>query len=459
MPYRMTLVRSLRVGRREHGGQPGALRYPEDRGPLGAHGVEHGEDVVRPLLECRGGQHAASVREPAAPAVEDDKPTELGQPPEERGKRRLFPEHLDVGRQPVGPHEIHRALTDDLVGDAHIARPGVPRDRLAHRCLSQSWLRSTILLLHPRPMARATHQALHGASRRDGACGALPPERVHSSTEDKPMQHVKVNGVELAYEVVGRGEPILFIHGAHIADAMRPLVEDPALDRFQRIRYHRRGVGGSMPAGGAGNGGAVHADDAVGLLEHLGVDRAHLVGHSIGGSIALEIASRHPTRVSSLVLLEPGLLMAPSGAAFIDLVTPLVGRYEGGDAESAVHGFLALVGDRDWRTAIERTVPGGIAQAVKDAATFFGSELPAVSDWTFGPEQAAAITCPVLSVLGARRAPCSSKVCSCSTRGSRSATTRTSPARATCSRWKPPDPSRQRSPPLVPTLSKRHRCG
>ena len=59
------------------------------------------------------------------------------------------------------------------------------------------------------------------------------------------MRHVKVNGVEVAYTVVGRGEPILFIHGAHIADAMRPLVEDPVLDGFQRIRYHRRGVGGS----------------------------------------------------------------------------------------------------------------------------------------------------------------------------------------------------------------------
>jgi len=220
------------------------------------------------------------------------------------------------------------------------------------------------------------------------------------------MRHVKVNGVEVAYEVVGRGEPILFIHGAHMADAMRPLVEDPALDRFQRIRYHRRGVGGSScPPEARATAVTAHAEDAVGLLEHLGVDRAHVVGHSSGGTIALEIASRHPTTVSSLVLLEPALMMVPSGAAFVDLVTPLVGRYEDGDAESAVHGFLALVGDRDWRNAIERTVPGGIAQAVKDAATFFVSELPAVSDWTFGPEQATAITCPVLSVLGSKTSP------------------------------------------------------
>jgi pimeloyl-ACP methyl ester carboxylesterase len=220
------------------------------------------------------------------------------------------------------------------------------------------------------------------------------------------MRHVKVNGVEVAYEVVGRGEPMLFIHGAHIADAMRPLVEDRALDRFQRIRHHRRGVGGSScPPEARATAVAVHAEDAVALLEHLGVDRAHVVGHSSGGSIALEIASRHPTRVASLVLLEPALMMVPNGAAFVDLVTPLVTRYEAGDAESAVHGFLALVGDRDWRNEIERTVPGAIAQAVKDAATFFVSELPAVSDWTFGPEQASAITCPVLSVLGSKTSP------------------------------------------------------
>ena len=96
------------------------------------------------------------------------------------------------------------------------------------------------------------------------------------------MRHIKVNGVEVAYEVEGRGEPMLFIHGAHLADAMRPLVEDPALDRFQRIRYHRRGVGGSScPPEAQATAVAVHAEDAVGLLEHLGVD--HQERHEAAG--------------------------------------------------------------------------------------------------------------------------------------------------------------------------------
>jgi pimeloyl-ACP methyl ester carboxylesterase len=217
------------------------------------------------------------------------------------------------------------------------------------------------------------------------------------------MEHAKVNGVELGCEVVGSGEPMLFIHGAHIADALQPLVAEPALERFRRIRYHRRGLGGSTrPVETEPTSVAVQAKDAVGLLDYLGADRAHVVGHSLGAAIALELAAQHPTRVASLVLLEPMFPTTPAGAAFVRTVAPLVDRYEAGDAEGAVHGFLALVGERNWREAIDQTVPGGIAQAVKDAATFFETELPGVPKWTFGPEQAAAITCPVLSVLGSQ---------------------------------------------------------
>ena len=60
------------------------------------------------------------------------------------------------------------------------------------------------------------------------------------------MARAHVNGAQLEYEVTGSGDPVVFVHGAHLADAHLPLVAEPALGRFTRIRYHRRGHGGAL---------------------------------------------------------------------------------------------------------------------------------------------------------------------------------------------------------------------
>lgn len=218
------------------------------------------------------------------------------------------------------------------------------------------------------------------------------------------MDRLSIGGVQLEYEAHGSGEPVLLIHGAHIADAMRPLVDEPALSGFRLIRYHRRGFAGSEHPPGPTTIGE-QADDAAGVLDGLGVDRTHVVGHSLGAVIALELAARRPTQVLSLSLLEPALLTGPAGAIFGEQVTPLVELYCNGDPTAAVDGFLALVGRPNWQETIEASVPGGIAQARADAATFFEVELPTVGRWTFGPDRAAAIACPVLSVLGTDTPP------------------------------------------------------
>jgi pimeloyl-ACP methyl ester carboxylesterase len=217
------------------------------------------------------------------------------------------------------------------------------------------------------------------------------------------MQRLKVGQAELEYRVSGSGQPVLLIHGAHIADALRPLLAEPALDGFRMIQYHRRGFAGSTRAPGP-TSAEDHADDAIGLLDHLGVARAHLVGHSYGAMIALSLAAAHPTRIRSLALLELPAPTGPGRAAFIDAMARLTERYFEGDATGAVHGFLALLGP-DWRAVIDRTVPGGIEQAEKDASTFFEIDLPAGAQWSFGPERAAAIFGPVLSVLGTGSGP------------------------------------------------------
>ena len=222
----------------------------------------------------------------------------------------------------------------------------------------------------------------------------------------RAMQRARVNGVELEYEVAGTGEPVLLISPV-VADGFFPLVSERALAHYQLITYHKRGWAGSTHTP-APVSIADHAADAAGLLEHLGVGRAHIAGHSSGAAVALQLALERPAIVHTLVLLELSLLSVPRGAGFLEKAGPAFAAYAAGQPETALAAFMTAVSGLDWeecRALLDKRVPGAIAQAIKDADTFFGVELPSLGAWTFGAEQAAAIVQPVLSVLGAETEP------------------------------------------------------
>jgi pimeloyl-ACP methyl ester carboxylesterase len=218
------------------------------------------------------------------------------------------------------------------------------------------------------------------------------------------MERANVNGIELEYDRQGRGDPVLLIHGAFIPDGMRPLGGQDGIRSFELISYHRRGFAGSSRPPSPTTM-TDHAADGIGLLDQLGIDRAHVAGHSSGAAIALEMAATEPACVSSLALLEPPCPTGAAGEAFWEVMAPIFEQYHGGDTVGAVADFYGLISDQHWRETIERTIPGGVAQAEKNAATSFEIEGPAVAGWSFGPERAGPVTCPVLSVLGTATAP------------------------------------------------------
>jgi pimeloyl-ACP methyl ester carboxylesterase len=221
------------------------------------------------------------------------------------------------------------------------------------------------------------------------------------------MDRANVNGVELEYEVRGAGEPVLLIDML-IADCFVPLLPEPSLgEAYQLIRYHKRGWVGSThtPAPVTIED---HAADAAALLEHLGVRRAHIAGHSTGASIGAQLALDHPEKVHTLTLLEPTLVSLPLGQAFLRSAGPVFEAYESGDHSGAFAMFVAAASGLPWeasRALLEQRIPGVVPQAIEDADTFFGIELPSLVEWAFGPEQAAAVRRPVLSVIGARTQP------------------------------------------------------
>ena len=115
------------------------------------------------------------------------------------------------------------------------------------------------------------------------------------------MPKVRVNGIELNYVEVGSGEALLLIMGFggdHLAWAFQTSV---FAQSYRVIAFDNRGAGQSdVPD--VPYSARMMADDAVGLLDHLKIERAHVLGVSMGGMIAQEVALNHPRRVRSLQL-------------------------------------------------------------------------------------------------------------------------------------------------------------
>jgi pimeloyl-ACP methyl ester carboxylesterase len=115
------------------------------------------------------------------------------------------------------------------------------------------------------------------------------------------MPTTTLRGIELYYDEHGSGDPLLCIMG-FATDSTGWLLQVPAFaERYRTIVFDNRGVGRSAKPTGAYT---IHemADDAVALLDHLKIERAHVLGLSMGGMIAQELVLRHPKRVRGLVL-------------------------------------------------------------------------------------------------------------------------------------------------------------
>lgn len=112
-----------------------------------------------------------------------------------------------------------------------------------------------------------------------------------------------VESGELYYEVAGEGQLLVLIH-AGVADRR---MWDPQFDAFARqfrvVRYDARGFGLSRTEATAFS----NRQDLADLLNHLGVDRAYLIGVSRGGQIAVDFAVEHPARVAALIPVAAGL--------------------------------------------------------------------------------------------------------------------------------------------------------
>jgi pimeloyl-ACP methyl ester carboxylesterase len=115
------------------------------------------------------------------------------------------------------------------------------------------------------------------------------------------MPEAAINGTTLYYEEHGQGTPLVMIQG-YMGDHSAWVIQVKAFSKYFRvITYDARGLG-KTPVSPIPFTIPVQAGDAIGLMDFLKIDRAHILGISLGGLVAQAIAIEHPERVMKLVL-------------------------------------------------------------------------------------------------------------------------------------------------------------
>ncbi len=150
-----------------------------------------------------------------------------------------------------------------------------------------------------------------------------------------------------SYLQAGAGEPVVLLHGLGATKlSLLPTVGALA-ERFRCIAPDLPGFGDSGKPIGAAYDPPFFAAAVVDLLDRLGIERAHLVGNSLGGRVALEVAMRHPERVLRLGLLAPSLAWRRERpwAGVLRLVRPEL-------------GLLQVAPERLTEAVVRRLVPG-----------------------------------------------------------------------------------------------------
>ncbi len=196
-------------------------------------------------------------------------------------------------------------------------------------------------------------------------------------------QAIEINGARLAYEEHGAGDPLLLLHGGLTSSASWREVVPLLATRFRVITPDSRGHGRSTNPGGRLNYRQI-ADDTVGLIAALGLERPFLGGWSDGGQVALEIALHHSHAVRALVV---GAAFFNFGEEFRGSIRELVGMDAAGGIDvgrfetalgAALPGFRSMFGgnDAEWRSFLAQTVQMWLDYPGLTAADFGQMRVP-----------------------------------------------------------------------------------
>lgn len=221
------------------------------------------------------------------------------------------------------------------------------------------------------------------------------------------MPLATINGVKMHYQVWGEGPAILLLHG-YTGSHQDWLFQIPLLsEAHQVVAMDQRGHGRSeAPSSAEAYSIEVFAQDARGLLQHLGIGKCCLTGHSMGGFAALEFALEHPDMVTALVLVDTssGEFERVPGYAELRARLDELARNEGLEAafeHNATHNLM--IRERFERHPELREIARQrMLQTSVDGYVYTGG---AISSWKPVTHRLREIKAPTLVVVGEEDTP------------------------------------------------------
>jgi pyruvate dehydrogenase E2 component (dihydrolipoamide acetyltransferase) len=189
--------------------------------------------------------------------------------------------------------------TEKITGTLEASDAGTVR-RIVARAGEDVPVSGTIALIAP---ADVSDDALDAAVQQARAViDAGVPEDASGAAE---VQAADVGGRKISYAGAGQdGEVVLLVHGYGGDRNSWLFLQEPLAARYRVYALDLPGHGSSAKDVGDGTLGVL-ADAVTGVLDAVGAERAHLVGHSMGGAVALAVAARDPGRIVSLTLIAP----------------------------------------------------------------------------------------------------------------------------------------------------------
>lgn len=225
------------------------------------------------------------------------------------------------------------------------------------------------------------------------------------------MPHASIDGVRLHYEEVGRGEPLVFVH-EFAGEAASWIGQVRYFGRrYRTITFNARGYPPSdVPEDPAAYSQQQAADDIRGILDHLGIARAHVCGLSMGGYATLHFGLSYPERARSLTIAGCGYGSGAHRADFRREVEDVVRRFleEGMAAVARTYargpGRLQLLAKdpTGWQEFHDRLAAGS---ALGHALTMQGVQLTRPSVFDLG-DRMARLEVPTLILTGDEDEPC-----------------------------------------------------